>query len=131
MGEAPVIDVVAAVIWRDGRFLAVDRPEGKPLAGFWEFPGGKIAPGETEGQALTRELREELGITPTEQSFWMEKVHAYEHATVRLRFHHVRSFSGEPSGLEGQRLRWLAPGEPPGVPFLPADEEILAHLACL
>lgn len=131
MGESPVLEVVAAVIWREGSFLAVDRPECKAHAGFWEFPGGKVAPGEAEGQALVRELREELGITPTEFEFWREKRHAYEHATVRLRFYHVRAFAGEPRGLEGQRLAWLRPGEAPGVPFLPADEEILAHLARL
>lgn len=125
------IDVVAAIIWRDGRFLAVDRPEGKAMAGWWEFPGGKVAPGETEGHALVRELQEELGITPTEFEFWREKRHSYPHAVVRLRFYHVRAFTGEPSGLEGQRLDWLCPGEAPDVPFLPADEEILAHLASL
>lgn len=131
MNTAKLTDVVAGIIWRDGRFLAVDRPEGKAMAGWWEFPGGKVNEGETDGQALARELHEELGITPTEFDYWREKVHAYEHATVRLRFYHVRVFLGEPRGLEGQRLKWLSPHEPPDVPFLPADEEVLAQLARL
>ncbi len=131
MNAAKPIDVVAAIIWRDGRFLAVDRPQGKSMAGWWEFPGGKVDEGETDDQALVRELHEELGITPTMFDYWREKIHVYEHATVRLRFYHVRAFLGEPSGLEGQRLKWLFPHEPPGVPFLPADEEVLAQLARL
>jgi len=125
------VDVVAAVIWREGRFLAVDRPEGKTMAGWWEFPGGKVGPGESETEALVRELGEELGITPTEYAFWREKLHAYEHATVRLRFYHVRAFLGEPEGREGQHLKWLPIGHKPDLRFLPADEEVLAQLACL
>lgn len=131
MNSVKLVDVVAAIIWRGGRFLAVDRPQGKAMAGWWEFPGGKLDEGETDGQALVRELREELGITPVQFDYWREKVHAYEHAVVRLRFYHVRAFLGEPRGLEGQRLKWLLPHEPPEVPFLPADEEVLAQLAGL
>lgn len=121
--------VVAGVIWRDGRFLAVERPEGKAFAHWWEFPGGKIRPAESPVEALVRELREELRITATAFSYWREKTHAYEEFTVHLTFFHVRAFTGEPFPMEGQNLAWLAPGRPDGRPFLPADLELVQALA--
>jgi 8-oxo-dGTP diphosphatase len=130
-GSAPPraeIDVVAAVIWRDGRFLAARRPEGKPQARFWEFPGGKVEPGESLERALARELDEELGIAPTEMAFWREARHAYPHLRVRLHFFHVYGFTGRVVPREGHELRWLAPGAA-DVPFLEADAGIVAQLA--
>ncbi len=124
-----VVDVVAAVIWRDGRYLGVRRPEGKSMAGAYEFPGGKIEPGETPEVALGRELREELGIRPAAIAFFLEKAHAYEHLSVHLRFFHVRAFVGEPVPLEGQGMEWLTPVEALSRPFLAADRDVVEALA--
>ncbi|GAB6176136.1 (deoxy)nucleoside triphosphate pyrophosphohydrolase [Desulfobaculum senezii] len=123
------VDVVAGILWRDGQFLAVERPEGKPQAGYWEFPGGKVEPGETPQAALVRELQEELGLTPTAFTFWQEKTHAYEHIRVRLLFFHVTAFTGDIVANEGHRWQWLTPGATNGAPFLEADTEIVAELA--
>ena len=127
--DRKIVEVVAAVIWRDGRYLGVRRPEGKPLAGAYEFPGGKIEPGETPQAALTRELREELGIVATAIAFFREKAHSYEHLSVHLRFFHVRVFEGEPLPLEGQDMEWLTPQEGRLRPFLEADRDIVDALA--
>ena len=126
--SAPVA-VVAAVIWRDGRYLGVRRPEGKPMAGKYEFPGGKIEPGETPEAALARELREELGITPTKFAFYREKAHAYDAFRVCLQFFHVHAFTGALRALEGQDMEWLTPEAALSRPFLEADREIVAALA--
>ncbi len=123
------VEVAAAILWRDGRYLAVERPQGKPMAGFWEFPGGKAEPGETLGQALVRELEEELGVSVREFAFWKEKAHSYERISVRLHFFHVRDFTGTPKPLEGQRMAWVAPAEAPDWPFLEADRDIVRELA--
>ncbi|MHC1789634.1 (deoxy)nucleoside triphosphate pyrophosphohydrolase [Solidesulfovibrio sp.] len=124
-----VVDVVAAVIWQAGRYLGVRRPEGKAMAGAYEFPGGKIESGETPPVALARELREELGITPTAIAFFREKAHSYEHLSVRLHFFHVHAFDGEPLPLEGQHMEWLTPQEGRMRPFLEADRDIVDALA--
>jgi len=121
-------DVVAAVIWRDGRFLAVERPAGKAYAGFWEFPGGKVEPGEGLDQALARELDEELGIAPLDAELWREKRHVYPEYAVRLFFFQVRTFSGALKPREGHRVAWISPHEPDAREFLPADREIRAAL---
>lgn len=122
------IQVVAGILWQDGRFLAVRRPEGKPLAGFWEFPGGKVEPGESLGEALVRELREELGLTPLRFAPWREKTHAYDHMTVRLHFFQVAEHAGQPHPHEGHLIRWFMLGTISDVLFLPADAEILNEL---
>ncbi|MEF2230410.1 MAG: (deoxy)nucleoside triphosphate pyrophosphohydrolase [Pseudodesulfovibrio sp.] len=125
---SPVLDVVAGIIWRDGRYLAVERPEGASMAGWWEFPGGKIEPGETREAALVRELREELAITPLEFVFWRELTHAYETVTVRLHFFHIHHYSGELRALENQRWVWVDPTSPSTLGFLPADEPVVRAL---
>ncbi len=122
-----MIDVVAGIVWRGAEYLAVERPAGTRQAGFWEFPGGKVETGESLETALVREFEEELGIRPTVFEFWREKVHAYEHITVRLFFFHIRGFEGDIRPLEGQRMAWVVPGGHGGIPFLPADLEIV-HL---
>ncbi len=102
-----VVDVAVGVMLQpDGRLLLGQRPEGKPYAGWWELPGGKLEPGETILQALARELKEELGVTVLESSTWVTHVHAYSHATVRLYFCRVTRWEGEPRGLESQALQW-------------------------
>lgn len=124
------IDVAAGIVWRDGRFLAARRPAGKPHAGYWEFPGGKLEPGEDAAQALARELFEELDIRVRSATFWRRAEHAYPERGlhVRLHFFHVTAFDGSPRSLEGQALRWILPQEARSLPFLPADAAIVTAL---
>ena len=122
-------EVAAAVIERPGEFLLAQRPAGKPYSGFWEFPGGKIEPGENPRAALDRELREELGIAVREATPWITRVYAYTHATVRLHFFRVTAWEGEPQPLEDQAIRWQAVTAPDVAPMLPANAPVLAALA--
>ena len=130
-----VVEVAAAVMLRaDGReFLLAQRPEGKVYAGYWEFPGGKVEPGETVRQALVRELHEELGITVTACAPWLTRVFTYPHATVRLNFWRVTAWEGEigiTAPLEHSAVDWQKCGEPATVaPILPANDPILDALA--
>lgn len=130
-----IVEVAAAVMLRaDGReFLLAQRPEGKVYAGYWEFPGGKVEPGETVRQALVRELREELGITVTACSPWLTRVFTYPHATVRLNFWRVTAWDGEigiTAPLEHSAVDWLPVGRPASVaPILPANDPILKALS--
>jgi len=123
------VEVVAGILWRGGRFLAVRRPEGKSQAGMWEFPGGKLEPGESGEAALVRELVEELGVAAGPAEFWKAVVHTYPHVTVRLNFFHIRVFKGAPQPLEGQGLAWVTPAEAADLPFLEADRPLVAELA--
>lgn len=127
--ERPRIDVVAGILWREGCYLGVRRPKGKPMAGFWEFPGGKVEAGEELEAALLRELQEELGVTIQAASFWRTAWHDYEHLSVRLHFFHVQDWTGEPHPHEGHELRWLRPEAGEALPFLEADLEIVRELA--
>ena len=103
-----IIDVAVGVLLRaDGTVLLGNRPADKPWPGWWELPGGKLEPGETVLQALTRELHEELGIQVTAATPWVTYVHKYPTTTVRLAFCRVTGWRGEPKGLEGQALRWV------------------------
>ncbi|MBU1610653.1 MAG: (deoxy)nucleoside triphosphate pyrophosphohydrolase [Proteobacteria bacterium] len=122
------LEVVAGILWREGRYLAVERPKGARMAGWWEFPGGQIEPDEDPSQALARELREELGIEVEEWTFWRDLTHDYEAFSVHLYFFHVYSFDGEPQALEGQRFQWCDPVNAPQLKFLPADLPIVEAL---
>lgn len=103
-----IIDVAVGVLLRpDGTVLLGNRPADKPWPGWWELPGGKLEPGESVLQALTRELQEEIGITVTQATPWVTYVHEYPTTTVRLAFCRVTEWTGEPQGLEGQLLRWV------------------------
>jgi 8-oxo-dGTP diphosphatase len=125
-----ITEVAAAVIERpDGTFLLAQRPEGKPYPGYWEFPGGKIEPGEDARAALIRELREELGIEARELTPWITRVYAYTHATVRLHFFRVTAWEHEPRPLEDQDIRWQRIEAPDVAPMLPANAPVLAALA--
>ena len=126
---AKITEVAAAVIERPGEFLLAQRPAGKPYPGYWEFPGGKIEPGEDARAALVRELREELGIEVREATPWITRVYAYTHATVRLHFFRVTSWDGEPQPLEDQSIAWQRAGAPDVSPMLPANAPVLAALA--
>jgi len=142
--ESDVITHAAVgVIQRDnGLVLLGERPVGKPWAGYWEFPGGKVEPDETPAQALARELQEELGITPTLYYPWITRTYDYpakytvdgvlesRAKTVKLHFFVVVEWSGEPLGLELQALSWQSPERLTVAPMLPANAPILAAL-CL
>ncbi|PWB55011.1 MAG: DNA mismatch repair protein MutT, partial [Nitrosomonadales bacterium] len=129
MSHKKVVDVVAAVILQpDGRFLLARRPEGKPYAGYWEFPGGKVEAGEALLHALARELHEELGIDVEHAWPWLVRHFDYEHASVKLHFFRVVGWHGEPHGREGQLLAWQEPGRVDVAPLLPANGPILSAL---
>jgi 8-oxo-dGTP diphosphatase len=124
-----VIEVAAAVIQRaDGAFLLAQRPAGKVYAGYWEFPGGKIEPGEAADKALARELNEELGIEVARAYPWITRVYTYPHGTVRLQFFRIVAWRNEPHPLEDQAISWQAPGTPMAAPMLPANAPVLAAL---
>jgi 8-oxo-dGTP diphosphatase len=127
--EVKITEVAAAVIERPGEFLLAQRPAGKPYPGYWEFPGGKIEPGEDTRAALVRELREELGIEVREATPWITRVYEYTHATVRLHFWRVTGWDGEPQPLEDQDIRWQRVAAPDVAPMLPANAPVLAALA--
>ena len=123
-----VVEVVAAVIRRRGRVLICDRPASKPPAG-WEFPGGKVEPGERPGEALRRELDEELGIRAVILDPVFELTHAYPDKTVRLLFFRTVLPAGtEPRPREGQHCRWIAPAELTGCGLLEADRPLAEFL---
>ena len=123
------IEVVAAVIHdAEGRFLLAQRPPGKAYEGYWEFPGGKVEPGETAAQAIAREIHEELGITVDAACPWIMRDFDYEHALVRLRFMRIHAWRGEPQGREGQRFAWQSPRALSVAPMLPANAPILRAL---
>ena len=125
-----MIEVAAAVLQRpDGAFLLAQRPAGKVYAGYWEFPGGKIEPGEAAAAALARELHEELGIDIGEAYPWITRVYTYPHGTVRLQFFRVYEWKGEPHPREDQAISWQQAGTPMAAPMLPANAPILAALA--
>ncbi|HYR33804.1 MAG TPA: Nudix family hydrolase [Burkholderiales bacterium] len=124
-----MIEVAAAVIQRpDGRFLLAQRPQGKVYAGFWEFPGGKVEPGEPAERALARELHEELGIDVRASYPWITREYIYPHGHVRLNFFRVLEWSGEPHPREDQAIAWQDLGAPMAAPMLPANAPVLASL---
>lgn len=118
---------VGVLVKEDGTFLLGQRPSGKPYSGYWEFPGGKLEPGETVEQALIRELREELGIEVQQSVRWRVLEHDYPHAYVRLYFCKVTAWQGEPHGREGQACSWQALPVQLS-PLLPATLPVLAWL---
>lgn len=125
-----MVEVAAAVIQRaDGAFLLAQRPAGKVYAGYWEFPGGKVEPGEAAERALARELHEEIGIDACTAYPWITRVYAYPHATVRLNFYRVTAWKGDPHPREEQAITWQRFGAPLVEPMLPANAPVLAALA--
>jgi len=116
------------ILRSDGRYLLAQRPAGKVYAGYWEFPGGKIEPGESAPDALARELHEELGIEVKRAYPWITRRYRYAHATVDLHFYRVVAFEGEPHGREDQALAWQGVDRADVTPILPANGPILAAL---
>ena len=126
---ARVVDVAVGVLLRpDGQFLLGSRPAGKPYAGYWEFPGGKLEQGETALQALVRELQEEMGITVTAATPWLTQSFVYPHATVRLHFFHVTGWTGEIQAREAQEFAWQTNRQLSVSPILPANGPIMRGL---
>ena len=121
-------DVVAALIWENGRFMICQRPAHKARGLLWEFVGGKVEPGETKEEALVRECREELDVTVAVESEYMTVVHEYPDLTVRLTLFNARIAQGRPKLLEHKDLRFIHPAQIPDFDFCPADEEILARI---
>ena len=126
---APTVDVAVAVLLRpDGTFLLAQRPRGKVYAGYWEFPGGKVEPGESVAVALKREIREELGLEIERAYPWITRIFTYPHATVRLHFHRVFAWRGEPCAVVHQALSWQRPDSIAVEPLLPANGPVLRGL---
>ena len=119
--------VVAALIWRQDRFLICQRPAHKARGLLWEFVGGKVEPGETKEEALARECREELDADVRAGEVFMQLVHEYPDLTVELTLFHA-TMEGEPRLLEHNDLRWITVEEIDDYDFCPADTEILAAL---
>lgn len=125
----PITEVAVAVFTQsDDRVLLAQRPAGKPYAGYWEFPGGKVEPGESLDAALARELHEELGVVVTRACRWITRVFEYPHATVRLNFFRVFEWQGTPHPHEGQIFSWQRPDAVEVMPLLPANFPIVKAL---
>jgi 8-oxo-dGTP diphosphatase len=124
-----IVRVAAAVILRgDGQVLLAQRPPGKVYAGYWEFPGGKLEPGETPHAALVRELREELGLAVRRATPWLVQRYVYPHAHVELHFFRVYAWDFDPVGHDGQAFAWQTPGRFDVAPLLPANTVVLRAL---
>lgn len=125
--------VAVALIDVDRRVLISRRPAGKTLAGLWEFPGGKVEPGERPEAALIRELREELGIVVEEPCLapLTFASHAYEDFHLLMPLYVCRKWSGFVAPLEGQTLKWAKPQDLRSYPMPPADEPLIPHLTTL
>jgi 8-oxo-dGTP diphosphatase len=124
----PRLRVVAAALIDDGRVLIAERPAGKHMAGWWEFPGGKVGAGETDSQALVRELSEELGIDAEAHAEIMTLTHDYPDRVVDLVLFRATVLSGVPRGLDGQQLKWVDCGALAAERLLEADRPFIAAL---
>lgn len=122
------MEVVAALIWDNDKFLICQRPAHKARPLLWEFVGGKVEPGETKEQALIRECREELAITLSVGNVFMDVMHEYPDIMVHLTLFNAMIAEGIPQKLEHLDLRWITVEEISGYDFCPADSEILNKL---
>ena len=137
-GDTPVsiklvLVAACALIDTDGRVLLAQRPPGKPMAGLWEFPGGKVESGERPEDTLIRELREELGIVVQEPCLapLTFASHAYPDFHLLMPLYVCRRWEGTPVAQEGQTLAWVRPNRLRDYPMPPADEPLISHLTAL
>jgi len=131
MADVPIILVVAvALVDVDGRVLIAQRPEGKSMAGLWEFPGGKVEPGETPEHALIRELQEEIGIDVTENCLapFTFASHRYDDFHLLMPLYVCRVWDGAVVAREGQTLKWVRALDLKDYPMPPADIPLIAML---
>ena len=128
MENRKITEVVAALIWEGNRFMICQRPAHKARGLLWEFVGGKVEPGETKEQALIRECREELGVTLSVGTVFMDVLHEYPDLTVHLTLFNAAIAEGVPQKLEHEDIRWISTDEIPNYAFCPADESILERL---
>lgn len=123
-----MVEVVAALIWDNDRFMICQRPPHKARGLLWEFVGGKTEAGETKEEALVRECREELGVTVAVGEPFMQVVHTYPDITVQLTLFHAHIAEGTVQMLEHHDIRWITPSQIEQYAFCPADEEILCRI---
>lgn len=123
-----MVEVVAALIWKDNKFLICQRPEHKARGLLWEFVGGKLERGESKRQALIRECKEELDIQIAVGDQFAEVVHEYPDIAVHLTLFNAAIESGEPKLLEHNAVKWIRPDEIPDYEFCPADKVFLELL---
>lgn len=129
MSERRELDVVAALLVRNGRFLICQRPADKERALEWEFPGGKIEPGESPQEALVRECAEELAVEIAVGGLYAETTHSYPEFSIRLRLYDCEVVGGEPQQLEHNALAWIGASEMEQFDFCPADLVFVEKLA--
>jgi len=129
-GRRILLVAACALVDSDGRVLLSQRPEGKQLAGLWEFPGGKVEPGETPEETLIRELQEEIGITTKVACLapLTFASHTYDDFHLLMPLYVCRRYEGIARGLEGQALKWVRPKDMRDYPMPPADEPLIPFL---
>jgi len=129
-GKRILLVAACALIDSDGRVLLTQRPEGKALAGLWEFPGGKLEAGETPEEALLRELEEELGVRTKVACLapLTFASHSYDEFHLLMPLFVCRRYEGVPEGREGQAIRWVRPKQMRDYPMPPADEPLIPIL---
>lgn len=128
MSVKQIIEVVAALIWDNDKFLICQRPANKARGLLWEFVGGKVEQGETKDQALIRECQEELAITVEPNNVFTEVTHEYPDITVHLTLFNCAILRGQPQLLEHNAMAWITPAEISNYSFCPADVEILKKI---
>ena len=123
-----MVEVVAALIWKNDKFMICQRPAHKARGLLWEVVGGKVEPGETKEQALIRECREELAVTLSVCDMFTDIIHEYPDLTVHLTLFNATIAEGEPQKLEHADIQWITPSEISNYEFCPADKEILVKI---
>ena len=133
MGVKLTLVAACALIDADGRVLLAERPPGRPMAGLWEFPGGKVEQGERPEDTLIRELHEELGIAVREECLapLTFASHSYADFHLLMPLYVCRRWEGTVAAREGQRLAWVKPNRLREYPMPPADQPLVSHLAAL